>query len=105
MVDSTRNPQAHDISIASDPVREIMRVESKEKDVPIHEEEIGMKHERDVQYDAQEGPHSRKGLRRILKRNPSYEFIRDVAIMDEQVLDNAKVKRVRYAWRLCKKSG
>jgi hypothetical protein len=92
MVSSTPTAQPHDISIASDPVH-INRVESK--DLPIHEEEIGLKHERDVQYDAQEDPGSHTGLRRVLRRNPSYEFIREVAVMDEQVLDDAKVKRVR----------
>lgn len=100
MVDSKRDQSlTHDISIASDPVHtDIQRIGSK--DQPIHEEEIGLKHERDVQYDAQEEPNDRKGLRNILRRNPSYEFIRDLAVMDEQVLDNSKVKRVGATFML-----
>lgn len=52
---------------------------------------------RDVQYDDQEGSESsRKGLRRMLRRNPSYEFIREVALADEEPLDPVRVKGVSW---------
>ena len=68
----------------------------EDKEHPVHEEEVGLKHEREVQYDAQEEPENRTGLRRMLRRNPSYEFIRELAVMDETVLDQSKVKVVSF---------
>jgi hypothetical protein len=58
---------------------------------------------RDVQYDDQEGGEaSRKGLRRMLRRNPSYEFIREVALADEEPLDPVQVSRLekRLFWMI-----
>ena len=73
------------------PIRNDDLVDDKEQ--PVHEEEVGLKHERDVQYDAQESEKSRTGLRRVLRRNPSYEFVRELAVMDETILDEPKVKK------------
>jgi hypothetical protein len=52
---------------------------------------------RDIEYDAQESETPRKGLRRLMKRNPSYEFIRQVAMKDEEELDKNEVRRVSRA--------
>lgn len=49
---------------------------------------------RDIEYDAQESETPRTGLRRLMKRNPSYEFIRQVAMKDEEELDKSEVRRV-----------
>lgn len=49
---------------------------------------------RDIEYDAQESETPRTGLRRLMKRNPSYEFIRQVAMKDEEELDKHQVRRV-----------
>jgi hypothetical protein len=70
-------------------------IEDKEYSEHVEEAEYGKKGVRDVEYDAQEGPEqSRKGIRKLLRRNPSYNFIRDVAITDETPLDPVVVKRV-----------
>ena len=50
--------------------------------------------EREVEYDAQESQ-DRSGMRRMLRRNPSYEFVRQVAIKDTEELDQPQVKKVR----------
>lgn len=80
------------LNSASDSIREENSADVK--DQPVHEEEVGLKHEREVQYDAQEQPDNRNGLRKLLRRNPSYEFIRELAVMDETVLDQSRVKVV-----------
>ena len=50
---------------------------------------------RDVVYDAQEDETKPPtGLRRMLRRNPSLEFVREVAEMDQYELDPVEVKRV-----------
>lgn len=48
----------------------------------------------EVDYDAQEDGKPRVGMRKLLTRNPSYEFIRDVARMDQQELDPVQVRSV-----------
>ncbi|ODN94344.1 hypothetical protein L198_05201 [Cryptococcus wingfieldii CBS 7118] len=55
-----------------------------------------------VQYDAQEDTTKpRTGLRKLLRRNPSVEFIQDVALANETELDPGEVKRVeRKIWWL-----
>ena len=58
---------------------------------------------RDIQYDDQEGSEAnRTGLRRMLRRNPSYEFIREVALADEEPLDPVQVSRLekRLFWMI-----
>jgi hypothetical protein len=87
-------PQTKEIHIADDPIL-INRDDEKEYSEHVEEAEDGKKGLRDIAYDDQENPElSRTGMRRLLKRNPSYNFIRDVAIADETSLDPAQVKRV-----------
>jgi hypothetical protein len=87
-------PQTKEIHIADDPIL-INRDDEKEYSEHVEEAEDGKKGLRDIAYDDQENPElSRTGMRRLLKRNPSYNFIRDVAIADETPLDPAQVKRV-----------
>jgi hypothetical protein len=50
--------------------------------------------ERDVEYTPEEDGKPRKGLRRLLTRNPSMEFVREVAEMDQHPLNPVDVKRV-----------
>jgi len=50
--------------------------------------------ERDVEYTPEEDGKPRTGLRRLLTRNPSMEFVREVAEMDQHPLDPVDVKRV-----------
>jgi hypothetical protein len=50
--------------------------------------------QRDVEYTAEEDGKPRKGLRRLLTRNPSMEFVREVAEMDQHPLNPVDVKRV-----------
>lgn len=52
---------------------------------------------RDVEYTEEEDGKPRTGLRRLLRRNPSLEFVREVAQMDQQPLDPVDVKRVRLS--------
>jgi len=53
---------------------------------------------RDVEYTVEEDGKPRKGLRRLLTRNPSMEFVREVAEMDQQPLNPVDVKRVCPSW-------
>jgi hypothetical protein len=48
----------------------------------------------EVEYDAQEDGKPRTGMRRLLTRNPSYEFIREVAKKDQEELDPVRVRAV-----------
>lgn len=58
--------------------------------------------ERDVEYTVEEDGKPRKGLRKLLTRNPSMEFVREVAAMDQQPLNPVDVKRVyRLVLVLC----
>jgi hypothetical protein len=88
--------KANEIQLAEDPARIARGIEEKENvhHLEVAEDDIGLKHERDIQYDAQENEGPRTGVRRLLTRNPSYEFIREVAVMDEEPLDPPTVKRV-----------
>jgi len=87
-------PQTKEIHIVDDPIL-INRDDEKEYSEHVEEAEDGKRGLRDIAYDDQENPElSRTGMRRLLKRNPSYNFIRDVAIADETPLDPAQVKRV-----------
>ncbi|WVF67579.1 hypothetical protein IAT40_002337 [Kwoniella sp. CBS 6097] len=81
--------QTNDSYVISDDFKEdIQHVEDPEAG-------LEKKTERDVEYDAQEGGvESHKGMRRLLRRNPSYEFIREVAIADAEPLDKPQVKRL-----------
>lgn len=47
-----------------------------------------------VVYDDQEDPAQRTGLRRLLRRNPSLDFIKEVAAANTTELDRAEVKKV-----------
>jgi len=86
--------QTKEIHIADDPIL-VNRDDEKEYSEHVEEAEDGKKGLRDIAYDDQENPErSRTGMRKLLKRNPSYNFIRDVAIADETPLDPAQVKRV-----------
>jgi hypothetical protein len=61
----------------------------------LEDAETGAKEvERDVEYDAQERSGPPTGLRRMLRRNPSYEFIRELAIKDTEELEKPQVKKV-----------
>ncbi|WVQ95049.1 hypothetical protein IAU59_002141 [Kwoniella sp. CBS 9459] len=86
---ATNDPHA----ISDDFKEDIQHVEDPEAG-------IEKKNERDVEYDAQDGgDENRKGLRRLLRRNPSYEFIREVAVADTEPLDKPQVKRLeRRLW-------
>jgi hypothetical protein len=58
-------------------------------------EDAEPKHQqRDVEYTVEEDGKPRTGLRRLLTRNPSMEFVRQVAEMDQQTLNPVDVKRV-----------
>jgi len=86
--------QTKEIHIADDPIR-VNRDDDKEYSEHVEEAEDGKKGLRDIEYDDQENSEqSRTGMRRLLKRNPSYNFIRDVALADETPLDPVQVKRV-----------
>lgn len=68
------------------------------------EDSNSLKGDRDlvVEYDAQENK-PRTGMRKLLTRNPSYEFIREVAKKDHEELDRVQVRRVSrhcltYMW-------
>jgi len=51
--------------------------------------------ERDIVYDAQEdNTKPRTGLRRLFRRNPSLEFMREVAAADAEPLPEMEVKKV-----------
>ena len=47
----------------------------------------------EVEYDAQEDK-PRVGLRRMLARNPSYEFIREIAVKNQEELNPLQVRSV-----------
>lgn len=87
---------------------EIRQARSRERSDPHHDIEAKpdngifvedtdqdlKRQERDVEYTEEEDGRPRTGLRRLLRRNPSMEFVREVARMDEQPLDPKDVKRV-----------
>ena len=85
-------PQTHDLTIET---------KAEAEHVEDQDMEAAKAGVRDVQYDDQEGGvESRKGLRRMLRRNPSYEFIREVALADEEPLDPVQVKGVSLATKV-----
>jgi len=85
-----------DLHVAEDPIQINRDLEDKEYSEHVEQAEYGKTGVRDIEYDDQEDPeHSRKGMRKLLRRNPSYNFIRDVAVADETPLDSGQVKRVR----------
>ena len=91
--------QHEELHIAEDPIRANDMIESaddtKEFSEHVEDAEDQKRGVRDVEYDDQEGGQaSRTGVRRLLRRNPSYNFIREVAIADEEPLDQVQVKRV-----------
>lgn len=90
--------QHEEVHIAEDPVRAndiIEAADTKEFSEHVEDAEDQKKGVRDVEYDDQEGgAEGRKGMRRLLRRNPSYNFIREVAMADEEPLDQGEVKRV-----------
>ena len=59
-------------------------------------DDILKRSDRDVEfeYNDQETEGPRTGLRRMLKRNPSYTFVRELAIADQEPLDPPTVKRI-----------
>lgn len=70
-------------------------IDIKEYSEHVESAEDGKRAARDIEYDDQEVPQGdRKGLRRLLRRNPSYNFIREVAAADEDPLDPVQVKKV-----------
>lgn len=76
-------------------------VDKKEHVQHVEDAEAGAKEvQRDVEYDDQERSGPPTGLRRMLRRNPSYEFVRQVAIKDEEELDKPQVKKVGHGMRL-----
>lgn len=66
------------------------------------EDANSLKGDRDleVEYDAQEDGRPRVGMRKLLTRNPSYEFIREVARMDKEELDPVHVRSVSRSFTL-----
>lgn len=92
-----------DLHVAEDPIQINRDLEDKEYSEHVEQAEYGKTGVRDIEYDDQEDPeHSRKGMRKLLRRNPSYNFIRDVAVADETPLDPGQVKRVsRRLSRMC----
>lgn len=75
--------------------------DKKEHVQHVEDAEMGSKAvEREVDYDAQE-TQNRSGLRRMLRRNPSYEFIREVAIKDTEELEQPQVKKVSHLCPSC----
>lgn len=96
---SGANQQSREeVHVAEDPVRtndRIEAVDTKEFSEHVEDAEDQKKGVRDVEYDDQEGgAANRKGMKRLLRRNPSYNFIREVAMADEEPLDQGEVKRV-----------
>lgn len=91
--------------ITSEPIRpsdDIEPFDNKEFSHHVEDAEDQKKGVRDIEYDDQEGgPESRKGVKRLLRRNPSYNFIREVAIADEEPLDQVQVKRASLVPRFC----
>lgn len=71
-------------------------IEAKpDTDIFVEDTDADLKRQvRDVQYTEEEDGKPRTGLRRLLRRNPSMEFVREVAQMDELPLDPVDVKRV-----------
>jgi hypothetical protein len=91
---NTMTKNHNELHVAEDPIR-VNRGDDKEFSEHVEEAEDGKKGLRDIEYDDQEdSEHSRTGIRKLLRRNPSYNFIRDVAITDETPLNPAQVKRV-----------
>jgi hypothetical protein len=67
----------------------------KAKHSSEHIEEIIERRPDDVLYTAGEDESKpRTGLRKLLRRNPSFEFIKEVAEENTKVLDPVEVKRV-----------
>lgn len=93
----SRQPEL-ELHAASDPIRaNVVTADIKKEDLALHVEDAEAdikRQERDIVYDAQEDLSKRTGLRKLLKRNPSYEFIRQVAMKNEEVLDPKQVRRV-----------
>jgi len=86
--------RSNELHIAEDTIQ-VIRDDNKEYSEHVEEAEDGKKGLRDIEYDDQEDPeHSRTGMRKLLRRNPSYNFIRDVALADETPLDPAQVRKV-----------
>lgn len=85
----------------SKPTADIHTIEQVEKGHAEHVEDTDSLKQRDldVDYDAQEDQ-PRVGIRKLLRRNPSYEFIRDVAKKDQEELDPVQVRRVSLSPRL-----
>lgn len=101
----SENRQA-ELHAASDPVRANM-LNTADLDVEKKREEQFIENadneydetkvqRRDVEYDAQEDLSKRTGLRRMLRRNPSLEFIRELAAKDEEILEPKQVRAVGY---------
>lgn len=99
-----KQEQREEVHVAEDPVRINDLIEASDrKDFSEHVEdaEDQKRGVRDIEYDDQEGgEESRKGMRRLLRRNPSYDFIREVAMADEEPLDQGEVKRVSRGYSL-----
>ena len=93
-----KQQQREEVHIAEDPVLINDIIESsdrKEFSEHVEDAEDQKRGVRDIEYDDQEGgAERRKGVRRLLRRNPSYNFIREVAMADEEPLDQGEVKRV-----------
>jgi hypothetical protein len=93
----TTTKQKSELHVAEDPISINRDIEDKEYSEHVEQAEYGKTGVRDIEYDDQEDPeHSRKGMRKLLRRNPSYNFIRDVAVADETPLDQGQVKRVSH---------
>lgn len=102
MTTVAKRQQRDEVHVAEDPIRANDTIDIVEdKGYTQHEEDIegGKRGVRDIEYDDQEGPEARKGFKRLLRRNPSYNFIREVAEKDEETLDPVQVKKLeRRLW-------
>ncbi|WWC59270.1 uncharacterized protein I303_101820 [Kwoniella dejecticola CBS 10117] len=91
--------------LPADPITAVPAPETFSKDLEVgkatteHVENASInekgEHDRDIQYDnADDATKPRTGLRKLLRRNPSMDFMREVAEANETELDPYEVKRV-----------
>jgi hypothetical protein len=74
-------------------------LESQKDQGHHHVEDVNEKDDRpEIAYDEADAAVNRTGLRRMLRRNPSLEFMRDVARENENDLDPVEVKQVSGGW-------
>lgn len=80
-------------------VRAVNHLDIEPKPQYDHVEDVEMgdlkQSERDIVYDAQEDDTKpRTGIRKLFRRNPSYEFMREVAAANAEPLPELEIKKV-----------